>query len=92
MSWLDELMESPQGDERSVVDLDFSPKFAKAVEEKQIAEQRAKRAVYIAPEAEQEAQADINRATGKAEAQRSTWSRSLLSIGSPLKRFQALAG
>jgi len=54
----------------SVVDLDFSPEFAKAVEEKQIAEQRAKRAVYIAQEAEQEAQADINRATGKAEAQR----------------------
>lgn len=54
----------------SVVDLDFSPEFAKAVEEKQIAEQRAKRAVYIAQEAEQEAQADINRAMGKAEAQR----------------------
>jgi len=54
----------------SVVDLDFSPEFAKAVEEKQIAEQRAKRAIYVAQEAEQEAQADINRAQGKAEAQR----------------------
>ena len=54
----------------SVVDLDFSPEFAKAVEEKQIAEQRAKRAIYVAQEAEQTAQADINRATGKAEAQR----------------------
>ncbi len=54
----------------SVVDLDFSPEFAKAVEEKQIAEQRAKRAIYVAQEAEQEAQADINRAKGKAEAQR----------------------
>ncbi|MDA0267535.1 MAG: prohibitin family protein [Cyanobacteria bacterium] len=54
----------------SVVDLDFSPEFAKAVEEKQIAEQRAKRAIYVAQEAEQQAQADINRATGKAEAQR----------------------
>lgn len=54
----------------SVVDLDFSPEFAKAVEEKQIAEQRAKRAVYVAQEAEQQAQADINRAKGKAEAQR----------------------
>lgn len=54
----------------SVVDLNFSPEFAKAVEEKQIAEQRAQRAVYIAKEAEQEAQADINRAKGKAEAQR----------------------
>ena len=54
----------------SVVDLDFSPEFAKAVEEKQIAEQRAKRAIYVAQEAEQEAQAEINRAQGKAEAQR----------------------
>lgn len=54
----------------SVVDLTFSPEFAKAVEDKQIAEQRAQRAVYIAQEAEQQAQADINRAKGKAEAQR----------------------
>ncbi len=54
----------------SVVDLNFSPEFAKAVEDKQIAEQRAQRAVYIAQEAEQQAQADINRAKGKAEAQR----------------------
>ncbi|MEA5580726.1 prohibitin family protein [Nodularia harveyana UHCC-0300] len=54
----------------SVVDLNFSPEFAKAVEEKQIAEQRAQRAVYIAREAEQQAQADVNRAKGRAEAQR----------------------
>lgn len=54
----------------SVVDLQFSTEFAKAVEEKQIAEQRARRAVYIAQEAEQEAQAEINRAKGRAEAQR----------------------
>ena len=54
----------------SVVDLNFSPEFARAVEEKQIAEQRSKRAVYVAQEAEQTAQADINRATGRAEAQR----------------------
>ncbi|PSN13113.1 primosomal protein [filamentous cyanobacterium CCP5] len=54
----------------SVVDLSFSPEFAKAVEEKQIAEQRARRAVYVAQEAEQEAQAEINRAKGRAEAQR----------------------
>ncbi len=54
----------------SVVDLNFSPEFARAVEEKQIAEQRARRAVYVAKEAEQQAQADINRAKGKAEAQR----------------------
>lgn len=54
----------------SVVDLAFSPEFSRAVEEKQIAEQRAQRAVYVAREAEQEAQAEINRAQGKAEAQR----------------------
>ncbi|HBE21479.1 MAG TPA: primosomal protein [Cyanobacteria bacterium UBA11149] len=54
----------------SVVDLTFSAEFSKAVEEKQIAEQRAQRAVYIAQEAEQEAQAEINLAKGKAEAQR----------------------
>ncbi len=49
-----------------MVNLTFSPEFAIAVEEKQIAEQRAQRAVYIA----QEAQAEINRAKGKSEAQR----------------------
>jgi len=36
-----------------VVDLNFSPEFARAVEDKQIAEQRAQRAVYITQEAEQ---------------------------------------
>ncbi len=54
----------------SVVDLAFSTEFSKAVEEKQIAEQRAQRAVYIAREAEQEAGATVNRAKGQAEAQR----------------------
>ncbi|ELS01578.1 membrane protease subunit, stomatin/prohibitin [Xenococcus sp. PCC 7305] len=54
----------------SVVDLDFSPQFAKAVEDKQIAEQKARKAVYIASEAEQKALAEINRAKGKAEAQK----------------------
>ncbi|MGK7873082.1 MAG: prohibitin family protein [Xenococcaceae cyanobacterium] len=54
----------------SVVDLNFSTEFAKAVEDKQIAEQRAQRAIYVAEQAEQQAQADINRAQGKAEAQR----------------------
>ncbi|MEA5469181.1 prohibitin family protein, partial [Spirulina sp. 06S082] len=54
----------------SVIDLNFSKEFARAVEDKQIAEQKAQRAIYVAQEAEQEAQADINRAQGKAEAQR----------------------
>lgn len=54
----------------SIIDLNFSKEFAKSVEDKQIAEQRARRAVYVAQEAAQEAQAEINRAKGKAEAQR----------------------
>lgn len=54
----------------SVVDLKFSDEFARAVEDKQIAEQQAQRAVYTAQQAQQEAQAEINRAQGKAEAQR----------------------
>jgi prohibitin 1 len=54
----------------SVIDLSFSREFSNAVEEKQIAEQRAQRAVYVAQEASQAAQADINRAQGRAEAQR----------------------
>lgn len=54
----------------SVVDLSFSQEFSKAVEDKQIAEQRAQKAVYVAQEATQEAQAEINRAQGRAEAQR----------------------
>ncbi|HEY9885388.1 MAG TPA: prohibitin family protein [Thermosynechococcaceae cyanobacterium] len=54
----------------SVVDLKFSPEFSNAVEEKQIAEQRAQRAVYVAQEAEQEAEATVNRSKGQAEAQR----------------------
>ena len=54
----------------SVIDLSFSKEFAQAVEDKQIAEQRAQRAVYVAQQAEQEAQAEVNRAKGRAEAQR----------------------
>lgn len=54
----------------SIIDLNFSKEFAQSVEEKQIAEQKARQAVYIAQEADQNAQATINRAKGKAEAQR----------------------
>ncbi len=54
----------------SVVDIQFSTEFAQAVESKQVAEQEAQRAVYIAQKAEQEAQGRINQATGEAEAQR----------------------
>ena len=54
----------------SIIDLNFTKEFAQAVEDKQIAEQSAQKAVYIALEAKQKAQADINRAKGRAEAQR----------------------
>jgi regulator of protease activity HflC (stomatin/prohibitin superfamily) len=54
----------------SVVDIQFSPEFANAVEAKQVADQDAQRSVYIAQKAEQEAQARINQAKGEAEAQK----------------------
>lgn len=57
-------------DDVSLVDFSFSPEFARAIEAKQIAEQEAKQAEFIARKATQEAQAEINRAKGKAEAQR----------------------
>ena len=57
-------------DDISLVQFSFSPEFSKAVEAKQIAEQEAKQAEFIAKKATQEALAEINRAKGQAEAQR----------------------
>lgn len=57
-------------DDVSLVNFSFSPEFSRAIESKQIAEQEAKQAEFIAKKATQEAQADINRAKGQAEAQR----------------------
>jgi regulator of protease activity HflC (stomatin/prohibitin superfamily) len=57
-------------DDVSLVNFAFSPEFSKSIEAKQIAEQEAKQAEFIAKKATQEAQADINRAKGQAEAQR----------------------
>ncbi|MDJ1185780.1 prohibitin family protein [Roseofilum casamattae] len=57
-------------DDISLVNVSFSPEFAKAIEAKQIAEQEAKRAEFEALKAEKVAQAEINRAKGQAEAQR----------------------
>ncbi|MGK7895558.1 MAG: prohibitin family protein [Xenococcus sp. (in: cyanobacteria)] len=57
-------------DDVSLVNIDFTEEFANAIEAKQIAEQEAKRAIFEAQKAEQQAQADINRARGQAEAQR----------------------
>ena len=57
-------------DDVSLVNFSFSSEFSKAIESKQIAEQEAKQAEFIAQKATQEAQAEINRAKGQAEAQR----------------------
>jgi regulator of protease activity HflC (stomatin/prohibitin superfamily) len=57
-------------DDVSLVDVSFSPEFAKAIESKQIAEQQAKQADFEALKAEKEATAAVNRAKGQAEAQR----------------------
>lgn len=57
-------------DDVSLVNFGFSAEFTRAIEAKQIAEQEAKQASFVALKAEQEAQADINRARGQAEAQR----------------------
>lgn len=63
----------PQGikiEQFSIVDFGFSPEITQAIEQKQVAQQEAEKAVYIAQRAEQEAKADIERARGQAEAQR----------------------
>jgi regulator of protease activity HflC (stomatin/prohibitin superfamily) len=57
-------------DDVSLVDISFSEEFAKAIESKQIAEQEAKQADFVALKAAKEAQAQINRAKGLAESQR----------------------
>ncbi|WP_250125899.1 prohibitin family protein [Chroococcidiopsis sp. CCMEE 29] len=57
-------------DDVSLVDFAFSPEFSKAIEAKQIAEQEAKQAEFIAVKASKEAIGEVNRAKGQAEAQR----------------------
>lgn len=57
-------------DDVSLVNFAFSEEFARAIESKQIAEQEAKQAEFITKKAIQEAQAEVNRAKGQAEAQR----------------------
>ena len=53
----------------SIVNLTFSPEFTKAIEQKQIAEQEAEQAKYVAIKAIEEARATVNAAKGQAEAQ-----------------------
>jgi regulator of protease activity HflC (stomatin/prohibitin superfamily) len=57
-------------DDVSLVDFAFSPEFSRAIEAKQIAEQEAKQAEFIAVKASKEAIGEVNRAKGQAEAQR----------------------
>ncbi len=54
----------------SIVDLKFSEGFTQAIEHKQIAEQQAKQAAYVAEKATQDAKAEVERAKGKNEAQK----------------------
>ncbi|MGE5657207.1 MAG: prohibitin family protein [Actinomycetota bacterium] len=57
-------------DDISLVHVHFSQRFSDAVEAKQIAEQEAKRAEFVALKAVKEAEAKVNLAKGEAEAQR----------------------
>lgn len=54
----------------SIKDLQYSQQYAQAIEQKQIAEQHAKQAEYDAQRAIKEANAEVNKAKGTAEAQR----------------------
>lgn len=57
-------------DDISLVHVHFSERFGEAVEAKQIAEQEAKRADFVALKAVKQAEATVNLARGEAEAQR----------------------
>lgn len=57
-------------DDISLVHVHFSERFGDAVEAKQVAEQEAKKAEFIALKASKEAEAKVNLARGEAEAQR----------------------
>jgi len=57
-------------DDVSIVNVNFSEEFNKAIEQKQVAQQEAERAIFKAQEASQTAQANINLAKGEAEANR----------------------
>lgn len=59
-----------QVDDVSLTKIGFSPEFTKSIEQKQIAEQDAKKAEYEAIKASKQAEAEVNRARGTAEAQK----------------------
>ena len=67
----------------SIVDLKYSPDFAAAIERKQVAEQQAKQAEYVALKATQDAKAVVENAKGQATAQnllKSTLTKELLNM------------
>jgi len=55
-------------DDVSITHLTYGKEFAKAIEEKQVAEQEAERQKFIVAKAEQERQATVIRSEGEAEA------------------------
>lgn len=55
-------------DDVALTHLEYGSEFAKAIEDKQVAEQKAERAKFIVAKAEQEKQARIIRSQGEAEA------------------------
>jgi regulator of protease activity HflC (stomatin/prohibitin superfamily) len=57
-------------DDVSIVNVSFSAEFNKAIEQKQVAQQEAERALFKTQEASASAQAAINIARGEAEANR----------------------
>merc|ERR1719205_444796 len=57
-------------DDVSITHLTYGKEFAKAIEEKQVAEQDAERQKFIVQKSEQERQATIIRSEGEAEAAR----------------------
>jgi regulator of protease activity HflC (stomatin/prohibitin superfamily) len=57
-------------DDLSLVEIAFSKRFRNAVEAKQVAEQQAKQAEFIAQKAIKKAEAKVNLAKGEAEAHR----------------------
>lgn len=52
----------------SIIHLNYGKEFAKAIEEKQVAEQEAERQKFVVQMAEQERQATVIRSEGEAEA------------------------
>lgn len=57
-------------DEISITDIGFSKEFDAAIEAKQVAEQEAKKAFFLAEKTKNEAEARINQARGESEAQK----------------------